>query len=113
MALFMFGHPSRKIKNTKMIKNEKDNLFCYDCKKEIKLNGEELVDAVLLGYKDGLDDYRVIKCKACYEKHPELANFRKCEVYSRIVGYIRPVNQWNDGKQAEYADRKEYKITEI
>ena len=31
-----------------------------------------------------------------------------CEVYSRVVGYIRPVNQWNKGKKAEYFDRKEY-----
>ncbi|MFA6534060.1 MAG: anaerobic ribonucleoside-triphosphate reductase [Patescibacteria group bacterium] len=31
-----------------------------------------------------------------------------CEVYSRVVGYLRPVGQWNRGKQAEYADRKEY-----
>lgn len=31
-----------------------------------------------------------------------------CEVYSRVVGYIRPVGQWNDGKQAEYADRVEF-----
>lgn len=31
-----------------------------------------------------------------------------CEVYSRIVGYLRPVNQWNEGKQAEFSDRKEY-----
>ncbi len=30
----------------------------------------------------------------------------KCEVYSRIVGYLRPVDQWNDGKQAEFNDRK-------
>lgn len=29
----------------------------------------------------------------------------KCEVYSRIVGYIRPVNQWNDGKKEEFHDR--------
>ncbi len=29
-----------------------------------------------------------------------------CEVYSRIVGYLRPVDQWNDGKRAEYGDRK-------
>lgn len=28
-----------------------------------------------------------------------------CTVYSRIVGYLRPVNQWNNGKQAEYHDR--------
>jgi len=32
----------------------------------------------------------------------------QCEVYSRVVGYIRPVNQWNKGKRAEFADRKEY-----
>lgn len=35
----------------------------------------------------------------------------KCEVYSRVVGYIRPVQQWNDGKQAEYADRKTFKAS--
>jgi anaerobic ribonucleoside-triphosphate reductase len=34
----------------------------------------------------------------------------KCEVYSRVVGYIRPVNQWNEGKQAEYADRVEFEV---
>jgi ribonucleoside-triphosphate reductase len=31
-----------------------------------------------------------------------------CEVYSRIVGYLRPVDQWNDGKQAEFAIRRTY-----
>ncbi len=29
-----------------------------------------------------------------------------CEVYSRIVGYLRPVDQWNNGKQSEFSDRK-------
>jgi hypothetical protein len=32
----------------------------------------------------------------------------KCEVYSRVVGYIRPINQWNDGKQAEFEERKNF-----
>lgn len=32
----------------------------------------------------------------------------KCEVYSRVVGYLRPVQQWNEGKQAEFADRKTF-----
>ncbi|MCD6558026.1 MAG: hypothetical protein J7K31_03295 [Candidatus Aenigmarchaeota archaeon] len=32
----------------------------------------------------------------------------RCEVFSRVVGYLRPVNQWNDGKQAEFADRKTF-----
>jgi len=35
-----------------------------------------------------------------------MKNRQECEVFSRIVGYIRPVNQWNKGKQAEYFDRK-------
>lgn len=30
----------------------------------------------------------------------------KTEVYSRVVGYLRPVQQWNDGKQAEFSMRK-------
>ena len=33
----------------------------------------------------------------------------KTEVYSRVVGYLRPVQQWNDGKQAEFAMRKTLK----
>ena len=32
----------------------------------------------------------------------------KCEVYSRVVGYLRPIQQWNDGKQAEWHDRKTF-----
>ncbi|MCS7115152.1 MAG: ribonucleoside triphosphate reductase [Nitrososphaerota archaeon] len=31
-----------------------------------------------------------------------------CEVYSRVVGYLRPVDQWNDGKQAEFTIRKTF-----
>ncbi len=32
----------------------------------------------------------------------------RCEVWSRSVGYLRPVDQWNQGKQVEYQDRKTY-----
>ncbi|MCK4968796.1 MAG: ribonucleoside triphosphate reductase, partial [Candidatus Aenigmarchaeota archaeon] len=38
-------------------------------------------------------------CQTCGEQ---------TEVYTRIVGYFRPVKNWNKGKQAEYQDRKEY-----
>lgn len=31
-----------------------------------------------------------------------------CEVYSRIVGYLRPVADWNKGKQQEFSERKTY-----
>ena len=33
---------------------------------------------------------------------------KKAEVYSRITGYYRPVQNWNDGKAQEYKDRKVY-----
>ena len=36
-----------------------------------------------------------------------------CEVYSRVVGYIRPVNQWNKGKQREFCDRKTFEIDKV
>ena len=36
----------------------------------------------------------------------------KCEVYSRIVGYIRPVSQWNKGKQKEFCDRQTFAVCE-
>lgn len=35
------------------------------------------------------------------------------EVYSRVVGYLRPVSQWNAGKQAEFALRSRYHIEDV
>ncbi|MGE3062619.1 MAG: anaerobic ribonucleoside-triphosphate reductase [bacterium] len=32
------------------------------------------------------------------------------EIYSRVVGYFRPVNNWNEGKKEEFKDRKEFKV---
>jgi len=42
-------------------------------------------------------------CPKCTIEQP-------CEVYSRIVGYLRPVRQWNAGKQEEFGERKTFKI---
>jgi len=36
---------------------------------------------------------------------------QETEVYTRVVGYYRPVKMWNRGKQAEYKDRVEYSQT--
>ena len=36
----------------------------------------------------------------------------KPEVYSRVVGYIRPVKQWNPGKKQEFKDRTPFKMDE-
>ena len=42
-------------------------------------------------------------CPKCTVKTP-------CEVYSRIVGYLRPVQFWNEGKQEEFRQRKTFKL---
>jgi len=42
-------------------------------------------------------------CPKCTVKQP-------CEVYSRIVGYLRPVQQWNNGKQMEFKERVTFKV---
>jgi len=47
------------------------------------------------GYISG----KMKKCKECGEE---------TEVYSRIVGYLRPLNQWNDGKRAEFIQRSAF-----
>ncbi|MBF0479388.1 MAG: ribonucleoside triphosphate reductase [Candidatus Omnitrophica bacterium] len=36
-----------------------------------------------------------------------------CEVYSRVVGYLRPVDQWNKGKQEEFSRRKTYVLNKV
>jgi hypothetical protein len=35
-----------------------------------------------------------------------------CEVYSRIVGYLRPVQNWHQGKQQEFGERKTFRVPE-
>jgi anaerobic ribonucleoside-triphosphate reductase len=37
---------------------------------------------------------------------------QKTEVYSRVVGYLRQVSNWNKGKQAEFKKRKVFKAEE-
>jgi len=41
---------------------------------------------------------------------PKCVIEQKTEIYSRVVGYIRPVEQWNKGKQAEFSERKEFVV---
>lgn len=35
-----------------------------------------------------------------------------CEIFTRVVGYYRPVDNFNDSKQEEYKDRVEFEIPE-
>ena len=45
-------------------------------------------------------------CPRCRDEQP-------CEVYSRVVGYLRPVRQWNKGKRTEYGRRKLFVAREL
>jgi anaerobic ribonucleoside-triphosphate reductase len=72
--------------------------ICHDCSRELE-EGEEFMQ-----YHGDF-----IKCRKCHEIDPVLRNYQECEVYSRCVGYIRPVYNWNEGKKAEFKDRKVFK----
>ena len=37
----------------------------------------------------------------------------KCEVYSRVCGYFRPVSAWNAGKREEFKDRRTFKPVKV
>lgn len=86
---------------------------CHDCGKEVRVavaltpEGFDIRGGAL--YEPEPEKYRN-KCDDCFNKEPRLTNFRRCEVYSRVVGYLRPVAQWNEGKQAEFGDRRAYRL---
>lgn len=50
------------------------------------------------------------KCDVCFEKDSTLRNYQPCEVWSRVVGYLRPVKQYNKGKQEEWKMRKNFVV---
>lgn len=77
-----------------------NKIACHDCS-WVLLSGEQYMPYQVAGKE-------FAKCVACHEIDPALRNYQKSEVYSRVVGYIRPVEQWNKGKQAEFKDRLEY-----
>lgn len=97
--------PKRNVKKQKSKK-----MICWDCKKEFTIEGEEIKDGKILVYDNGGEKITIFKCQTCFSKSQELKNYQPCEVYSRVVGYLRPVQQWNLGKQEEFEQRKEFKI---
>ncbi len=77
-----------------------EKMLCHDCDQVIVEGSKYMAYDV--------DGVMYHKCAECFKKDAVLRNYRETEVYSRVVGYIRPVKQWNKGKQAEYGDRKEF-----
>jgi anaerobic ribonucleoside-triphosphate reductase len=87
-----------RIPNTEVVKNLVKKIF-----EEFKLPYITLTPTFSIcpvhGYISGEHFY----CPKCTIKQP-------CEVYSRVVGYLRPVSQYNIGKQQEFKERKEFKV---
>jgi len=96
-------------------KIEAENI-CHDCGKEISISGETIENGVYLNYVlpaqagNAGEKINVFKCNECFGVNKSLTNFQPCEVYSRVVGYIRPVQQWHKGKIQEYGERAEFKM---
>ena len=82
---------------------------CHDCQCEIRVTATPKADGIHIkggGVYEPEADKFIMKCNDCFVSDPVLRNYQDCEVYSRVVGYLRPVNQWNDAKFAEFYDSK-------
>ena len=89
---------------------------CHDCGKEVYVKVDQ--DGKELVIKGGAvyfpkDNEVFVKCDDCYQKDHVLRKYQKCDVYSRVVGYLRPVRNWNVGKQVEYKKRENYNQPEV
>ena len=84
---------------------------CHDCQCTISVTATPMADGIHIQggsvYEPAQDRF-FLKCDRCFKKDPVLRNFQDCEVYSRVVGYLRPVGQWNDAKSAEFQDRQTF-----
>lgn len=99
--------------------NKTFNGICHDCGKPVEvkatINEEgtiKIEGGAVYKIRQGLlEDELYFKCDECFRKDKILRNFRKTEVYSRAIGYLRPVNQWNAGKKEEFTMRNVFKNT--
>jgi len=95
--------------------------ICHDCGVPVKVicyldgEGREIIKGGAI-YNPQIDVFGTkslfFKCDGCFQKDKVLHNYQPCEVYSRVVGYLRPVQQYNPGKQEEFKQRKEFVVGE-
>ena len=84
---------------------------CHDCGKGVKVRiFRDDKEAIVIEGGAVYNPLRqtFLKCDNCFQKDSVLRNWRQIEVYSRVVGYIRPVSGWNKGKIEEFKQRKEF-----
>ena len=106
-----------------MEENETDKLSfagsCHDCKgdcevlvdivdDQIVVTGGAIYEVIISG-----DKQHFVKCQACMEADKVLRNYQPCEVYTRVVGYLRPVEQMNGAKKCEHQMRKSFDTPDV
>lgn len=77
---------------------------CYDC-------GNSVTNAKAIPFLTKIG--KLFKCPVCFEVEPKLEIKQRCEVYSRVCGYMRPVSNWNSAKQQEFKQRKVYRLNQV
>lgn len=91
---------------------------CHDCQHDINIvvghsddgKSYNVFGGALYRVHNGKDEKTYLKCEECFEKDNLLRNYKVCEVYSRVTGYLRPVSYWNIGKKQEWGMRKKYNM---
>ena len=85
---------------------------CHGCGTEITVTAAMEPDGKLTisgGAVYQPDERLFVKCDVCFNRDAELKRWRPVEVYSRVVGYMRPVAGYNPGKKAEFEMRVNFK----
>lgn len=92
---------------------------CNDCGEEFiatltRVSETELeIENAIIGVRKSKSDFAdryVFKCPDCYEKDDYFGD--ECDIYSRVVGFMRPVSSWNNAKREEFKKRVVYKMPE-
>jgi hypothetical protein len=92
---------------------------CVDCGRNVAVNiiGDDeqmIIDGgAIFKPKEsfGYQDKYVFKCDSCYAINSKIN--QRTEVYTRVVGYLRPINQMNPGKLSEIDQREMFDMATI
>jgi len=85
---------------------------CHDCGEKTIINvkllkdGFEISGGALYHIPEIEEKSLYLRCVKCMEGEKLLRGYQPNEVYSRVVGYLRPVSNYNLSKQQEFKDRK-------
>ena|GEM_PF-1138023 len=81
-------------------------------KKSCRLNLDTIYSKIISCYLIKPKHIYSLHSYICMETKKENVCGQPCEVYSRVVGYYRPVQNWNKGKTEEFKDRIVFKKNE-